>query len=82
MTALIHHFDNVTDADSPLDIVPVAGRIGATSVLVLTGRLHLYEGHPADVVALPIRLCRALGAEIVVLTNAAGGIRSTLLPGT
>jgi len=29
MTALIHHFDNVTDADSPLDIVPVAGRIGA-----------------------------------------------------
>ena len=29
MTALIRHFDNVTDADSPLDIVPVAGRIGA-----------------------------------------------------
>ncbi|CUS45568.1 MAG: TauD/TfdA family dioxygenase [Pseudomonadota bacterium] len=29
MTALIHHFDNVADADGPLDIVPVGGRIGA-----------------------------------------------------
>ncbi|MES1973804.1 MAG: TauD/TfdA family dioxygenase [Pseudomonadota bacterium] len=29
MTALIHHFDNVVDADSPLDIAPVGGRIGA-----------------------------------------------------
>jgi purine-nucleoside phosphorylase len=41
---------------------------------VLQGRVHLYEGHPAGQVALPILLLWQLGVEGVVLTNAAGGI--------
>jgi purine-nucleoside phosphorylase len=52
----------------------VFGRAGATSVVAMQGRAHLYEGHgPADVV-FGVRLMRRLGAGVVILTNAAGGI--------
>jgi purine-nucleoside phosphorylase len=47
----------------------------------MQGRFHLYEGwEPADV-ALPVRALAALGAETMILTNAAGGIRPGFLPG-
>lgn len=49
-------------------------RIGASRVLVLLGRSHLYEGHDAQTVAHPVRTACAAGAHTVVLTNAAGGI--------
>jgi purine-nucleoside phosphorylase len=45
-------------------------------VLVLLGRIHPYEGHDLRDVVHPVRTARAAGAEIVVLTNAAGGLRS------
>ena len=58
---------------------PGPGR--ATPVAVLSGRVHLYEGHrPADVV-FPARLLARLGVGSVVLTNAAGGIRRSFRPG-
>ncbi len=57
------------------------GRIGGTTCIVLSGRLHLYEGRsPSDVVRLP-RAVRLLGCNVFVLTNAAGGIREDLAPG-
>lgn len=60
----------------------VVGRIGGTPVLVQSGRFHFYEGVGAEAVAAPVRLGRALGAGTVVVTNAAGGIRRDLVPGS
>jgi purine-nucleoside phosphorylase len=59
----------------------VAGQFGGADVLVQAGRYHFYEGHPAEVVAAPVRVAAALGVEALVLTNAAGGVRADLEPG-
>ena len=50
--------------------------IGGRRVLVFLGRTHLYEGHPAGTVAHGVRTAVAAGCRVVVLTNAAGGIRA------
>jgi len=49
--------------------------IGTHRVLVLLGRIHRYEGHGPAAVVHPVRTACTAGAEIVVLTNAAGGLR-------
>jgi purine-nucleoside phosphorylase len=59
----------------------VAGRLGGRTVLVQSGRFHLYEGHPAAVAVLPVRVFGALGIRTLILTNAAGGIRRTFSRG-
>lgn len=59
----------------------VGGRIGERAVLLQAGRFHLYEGHAPEVVAAPVRVAAALGIEVVVLTNAAGGVDPELEPG-
>jgi len=58
------------------------GRIGGTPVLVQSGRFHFYEGVGAGIVAAPVRVGRALGSAVLVLTNAVGGIRPDLGPGS
>jgi purine-nucleoside phosphorylase len=60
----------------------LAGRLAEAPVLIQRGRYHLYEGHPREVVTLPIQVAARLGVERVILTNAAGGIRPDLVPGT
>jgi len=60
----------------------IAGRLAGRDVLVQSGRFHLYEGHDAATSALPVRIAAALGIGVVLLTNAAGGIRRTFRPGT
>jgi len=59
----------------------VHGTLGGRAVLMQAGRFHVYEGHPLDVVAAPVRIARALGVETLLLTNAAGGIAESLEPG-
>jgi purine-nucleoside phosphorylase len=59
----------------------VAGRIGEVAVLCLQGRVHTYEGHDMATVVFGARLLARLGAQAVLLTNAAGGIRPTFAPG-
>jgi purine-nucleoside phosphorylase len=59
-----------------------AGKCGGTTVLVFHGRLHYYEGHTWDRVAMPVRLAADLGARMLLLTNAAGGIHDALEPGS
>jgi xanthosine phosphorylase len=59
----------------------VLGRIGNVPVAVLQGRTHLYEGTDLDRLRTPVRALRAAGAEILVLTNAAGSLRAELEPG-
>ncbi len=60
----------------------MAGTLGRTPVLCQSGRVHGYEGHSAEIVALPMRLFAALGIDRVILTNASGGIASRLDPGS
>jgi len=60
----------------------VAGVLEGVPVLVQAGRYHLYEGHSREVVVAPIRIGAALGVEILVVTNAAGGIDRRLEPGS
>jgi purine-nucleoside phosphorylase len=59
----------------------VCGRFAGKEVLAQSGRFHLYEGHSAETVALPVRTFSELGIETLVLTNAAGGIRRTFSSG-
>jgi purine-nucleoside phosphorylase len=59
----------------------VAGTLGGAALLVQSGRFHLYEGHAAETVALPVRVMAALGVRTLILTNAAGGIRRTFSRG-
>lgn len=56
----------------------VFGMVGQEPVAVMQGRVHFYEGYSMEDVVLPIRVLHALGAERLILTNAAGGIRPDL----
>jgi purine-nucleoside phosphorylase len=59
----------------------VLGRMRGVPVCVLMGRAHLYEGGEPDERRVPIRALRAAGAEVLVLTNAAGSLRPEIGPG-
>lgn len=59
----------------------VSGRLEGVDCLALQGRFHLYEGHSASQAALPVRVGAALGAQMLLVTNAAGGINRTFRPG-
>jgi xanthosine phosphorylase len=59
----------------------VLGHIGEVPVAVLQGRAHVYEGGDLDLIRTPVRALRAAGAEILVLTNAAGSVRPEVGPG-
>ena len=58
------------------------GTLGGVPVVALQGRFHLYEGNDPGLVVQPVLLFRQLGADIVVLTNAAGGANPAYRPGT
>jgi xanthosine phosphorylase len=60
----------------------VLGRLSGVPVACLQGRVHLYEGAPAATVNAPVRTLKALGCEILVLTNASGSLKPELAPGT
>lgn len=59
----------------------VLGDVGKTPVVVLSGRVHFYEGRPMTDVVFPARVLARLNVGTVVLTNAAGGVRKTFRPG-
>jgi purine-nucleoside phosphorylase len=58
------------------------GEWAGKAALVFEGRLHHYEGHPWRTVVLPVQTAALLGARVLLLTNAAGGIRDDLRPGS
>jgi inosine/guanosine/xanthosine phosphorylase family protein len=58
------------------------GRLSGVPAVVQQGRFHLYEGHSAGFVVQPVLLMGRLGAETVVLTNAAGGVNPDYGAGT
>jgi purine-nucleoside phosphorylase len=59
----------------------LVGTLGGRPVVALAGRFHVYEGHSAASAAFPVRVLHALGAPVLLLANAAGGIRADLAPG-
>lgn len=59
----------------------VFGYINDVPVVIMQGRVHLYEGYSPKDVVLPIRVMNALGAKKLILTNAAGGINEGLSDG-
>jgi purine-nucleoside phosphorylase len=56
-------------------------QVGGLRVLIFLGRVHLYEGHSPAAVVHGVRTAVAAGCSVVVLTNAAGGIREGFYPG-
>ena len=57
------------------------GKLCGKNIAAMQGRVHLYEGYTPEQIVMPIRLLRALGAEILILTNACGGISKGLSRG-
>jgi len=52
----------------------VIGELAGVTAAVMQGRMHFYEGHPLWQVTLPVRVARLMGADTMIITNAAGGI--------
>jgi purine-nucleoside phosphorylase len=59
----------------------VRGSVGGRGVLTLAGRAHYYEGHDLRTVTFATRVLGRLGVKTLVLTNAAGGINTSFVPG-
>jgi purine-nucleoside phosphorylase len=52
----------------------VCGKLGNVPVVAMEGRFHAYEGYPLDQVTLPVRVMKALGAKLLVVSQAVGGM--------
>jgi purine-nucleoside phosphorylase len=59
----------------------VIGTLEGQTVFVMQGRIHFYEGYSMAQVTLPIRVMQRLGIEILIVTNAAGGVNPAFTPG-
>lgn len=59
----------------------IFGYVGDKSVVAMQGRIHYYEGYSMEQVVMPIRLMKMLGADSLILSNAAGGINTAFRPG-
>ena len=60
----------------------VVGEHAGKTVVVMQGRFHYYEGYPAALLALGVRVMKSLGVETLLVTNAAGGVNRSFRPGT
>lgn len=71
----------------PVSTVPghagkfIFGYVGEVPVVCMQGRVHYYEGYEMSDVVLPARLMKLMGAKVLFLTNAAGGIQLGMKPG-
>ena len=76
------------DAGLPVSSVPghvgafIIGHLGETPVILMKGRIHLYEGHSPQTVTAGIRWMVAQGATRMILTNAAGTLNPDYHPGS
>jgi purine-nucleoside phosphorylase len=59
----------------------VLGHLEGVGVVAMRGRVHVYEGYSPHAVAFPVRVMRRLGADTLVVTNAAGGLNEAFTTG-
>jgi purine-nucleoside phosphorylase len=59
----------------------VCGTIGGLGVVTMEGRFHLYEGYTAQQITLPVRVMKALGIELLIISNASGAMNPDYRPG-
>ncbi len=52
----------------------VCGHLAGKPVVAMEGRFHLYEGYPLKQITLPVRVFKELGAELLIVSNACGGL--------
>lgn len=78
-TATIPHYPKSTVAGHKGAII--AGTLAGKPLLIMSGRVHFYEGYTPEEVVYPINVLKGLGVKKLILTNAAGGINSGFTPG-
>ena len=59
----------------------ISGTKAGKRVLIMSGRMHMYEGIPLEQIAFPIRVLKLMGVKNLILTNAAGGVNASFRPG-
>jgi purine-nucleoside phosphorylase len=59
----------------------VCGRLAGKSVVAMEGRFHYYEGYSLQQITLPVRVMKALGCEILIVSNACGGMNPQFAKG-
>ena len=77
--AQIPHFPTCTALSHPGQLV--CGSLQEVPVLAMDGRSHYYEGYSMQQVTLPVRVMKALGIDVLILANAAGGLNQQYEPG-
>ncbi|MBI5759149.1 MAG: purine-nucleoside phosphorylase [Planctomycetales bacterium] len=75
------HFPRATALSHRGRLVCGVTRQHSVPVVVMEGRFHVYEGHAPEVITLPVRVMHALGIELLILTNACGGLNPDFAPG-
>jgi purine-nucleoside phosphorylase len=76
----IPHFPQSTVSSHPGNLI--FGYLGGKYIAALQGRVHFYEGYSAREVAFPVRVLSLLGPEILMVSNASGGLSTQLSPGS
>lgn len=59
----------------------ICGELGGVPVVAMEGRFHMYEGYPLDRITLPVRVMKFLGAELLMVSNACGGMNPNFQAG-
>ncbi len=59
----------------------VCGTLGGVPVVAMEGRFHMYEGYPLKQITLPVRVFKELGAELMIVSNACGGMNPQYVSG-
>lgn len=52
----------------------IFGRLGSKNIVAMQGRFHYYEGYTMQEIAFPVRVMKMLGIDLLILSNASGGV--------
>ena len=77
--ATLPHFPRSTTVSHAGQMV--CGRLAGLPVVAMEGRFHAYEGYSHQQITFPVRVMRALGAELLIVSNACGGMNPTYRKG-